>query len=96
MGGNRLDVFVRGGDNALYHRWWYGLGWSEFERLGGELEGAPAAVSRGPNLIDVFFRGTDNHLYQMSYDGSTWLPASRSWWRIPLRRCRVVVGTASA
>jgi hypothetical protein len=46
---NRLDVFVRGGDDALYHRWWDGLGWTDFERLGGKLEGAPAAVSRGPN-----------------------------------------------
>ena len=69
---NRLDVFVRGSDNALYHKSWNGIGWSPYERLGGNLEGAPAAISRGPNLIDVFFRGRDNHLYQKSYNGSTW------------------------
>jgi len=74
-GENRLDVFVKGGDNALYHIWWDGSVWSAYERLGENLEGAPAAISRAPNLIDVFFRGRDNHLYQKEYDGSTWLPA---------------------
>jgi hypothetical protein len=47
-GENRLDVFVKGDDNALYHRWWNGMAWSEYERLGGSLEGAPAAISRDP------------------------------------------------
>jgi hypothetical protein len=51
---NRLDVFVRGSDNALYQKSWNGIGWSAYQRLGGNLEGAPTAVSRGPNLIDAF------------------------------------------
>jgi hypothetical protein len=59
---NRLDVFVRGTDNALWHKWWNN-GWSGWESLGGVLTSAPAAVSWGPNRIDIFVRGTDNALW---------------------------------
>ena len=89
---NRLDVFARGSDNALYHKSWNGIGVERYERLGGNLEGAPAAISRGPNLIDVFFRGRDNHLYQMSYDGSTWRSLCRPRRRTAFRRRGVLVG----
>jgi hypothetical protein len=59
---NRLDVFVRGTDNALHHKAWDGR-WHGWEPLGGALTSEPAAVSRGPNQIDVFARGTDNALH---------------------------------
>jgi peptidoglycan hydrolase-like protein with peptidoglycan-binding domain len=58
----RLDGFVRGTDNALWHKWWNGSVWSGWESLGGVLSSGPAAVSWGPNRIDVFVRGTDNAL----------------------------------
>ena len=58
----RLDVFVRGTDNALWHKW-FSNGWSGWESLGGVLTSDPAAVSWGPNRIDVFVRGTDNALW---------------------------------
>ena len=32
---NRLDVFARGTDGALWHIWWNGRNWSEWESLGG-------------------------------------------------------------
>ena len=44
---NRLDVFVRGSDNALYHRSWNGISWSAYEWLGGNLEGAPQPFREG-------------------------------------------------
>jgi outer membrane protein assembly factor BamB len=69
---NRLDVFVRGTDNALYHRGWPGTTWGGWESLGGVLTSAPGAVSWGPNRIDVFVRGTDNQLYQRAWSGSAW------------------------
>ncbi|WP_245732727.1 hypothetical protein [Salinibacillus kushneri] len=28
---NRLDVFARGTDNALYHIWWNGMSWSNWQ-----------------------------------------------------------------
>lgn len=54
---NRLDTFVRGTDNALWHKWWDGSRWSDWESLGGNLTSDPAAVSWGPNRTDVFARG---------------------------------------
>jgi chitodextrinase len=71
---NRTDVFVRGTDNALYHRSWNGSTWSAWERLGGVLTSAPGAVSWGPDRIDVFVRGTDNALWHKGWDGgwSNW------------------------
>lgn len=67
---NRLDVFARGADNALYHRAWTGRGWSGWESLGGSLTSDPAAVSWGNGRIDVFARGVDNALYHKVYSGS--------------------------
>jgi peptidoglycan hydrolase-like protein with peptidoglycan-binding domain len=58
----RLDCFVRGTDNALWHKWFSG-GWSGWESLGGVLTSDPAAVSWGASRIDVFARGTDNALW---------------------------------
>jgi len=62
-GARRLDVFVRGSDNALYQDTYNGNGWSGFSSLGGAFVGAPAAVSWGAGHIDVFVRGADNALY---------------------------------
>jgi uncharacterized repeat protein (TIGR01451 family) len=81
----RLDLFWRGPDNHLKHRWvpYFG-GWSWEQDLGGTLAGAPAAVSSEPDSIDVFWRGPDDHLYWIYYPGPTgdWSAAqdlSQSW-----------------
>jgi hypothetical protein len=71
-GANRLDLFVKGTDNALWHRFWDGNSWSGWENLGGALVGGPAAVSWGPNRLDVFVRGTDNAMYHRFWTGSAW------------------------
>jgi hypothetical protein len=63
----RLDVFVRGTDDALWHKW-YEDGWSGWESLGGVMTSDPAAVSWGNGRIDVFARGTDNALWHRWYD----------------------------
>ncbi|MDF2533057.1 MAG: hypothetical protein K0Q65_2638, partial [Clostridia bacterium] len=88
---NRLDTFVRGSDNALYHKWWNGSRWSDWENLGGTLTSAPAAVSWGNNRIDVFGRGTNNAMWHIFWNGSRWsdwedlgggltsAPAAASW-----------------
>ena len=69
---NRLDVFGRGQNNALWHKWWNGTSWSGWEDLGGVLTSAPAAVSWGPNRIDVFGRGQNNSLWHKWWNGSSW------------------------
>ena len=101
---NRLDVFVRGTDNALWHKWWQN-GWSGWESLGGVLMSAPAAVSWGPNRIDIFVRGTDNALWHKWWNNAwsgweslggvlTSAPAVASW--APNRLDVFVRGTDNA
>ncbi len=85
----RLDVFVRGPDNALWHKW-YQNGWSGWESLGGVLASDPAVASWGSGRLDVFVRGTDNALWHKWYQNgwSGWeslegvltsAPAAASW-----------------
>jgi Repeat of unknown function (DUF346)/IPT/TIG domain len=71
----RLDVFIRGSDNALWHT--YSVNddgnWNSWDGLGGTLASAPAAVSwQDGNRIDVFVRGTDDGLYHRWWDGFRW------------------------
>jgi hypothetical protein len=61
-----LDVFVRGGDNALWHKWFQN-GWSGWESLGGYLTSSPAAASWSYGRIDVFVRGGDNALWHKCF-----------------------------
>jgi hypothetical protein len=64
---DRLDCFVKGTDNALYHKWWDGTRWSGWDSLGGVLVDTPGAVSWGPNRIDVFGPGTNKHMFHKSW-----------------------------
>jgi peptidoglycan hydrolase-like amidase len=68
-GEGRLDVFVQGTDNGLWHRWHDGA-WSDWEPLGGLLTAGPGSVSWAPGRIDVFVRGGDNQLWHLFYDGA--------------------------
>jgi hypothetical protein len=77
----RLDVFVRGTDNAMWHKWFQN-GWSGWESLGGVLTSGPAAASWAANRIDTFVRGTDNSLWH-------------KWWAlVPTVRVHTKVLTA--
>jgi phospholipase C len=67
----RLDVFGRGTDNAVWHRWWDGS-WSAWEPQGGALRSEPAVVSSGPGRLEVFGRGTDDALWRKRWTGSAW------------------------
>jgi hypothetical protein len=65
----RLDVFARGTDNALWHKW-YDNRWTDWEFLGGSLTSDPTAVCWDHGRIDVFARGADNTLHHRWYDGN--------------------------
>ena len=67
-GEGRIDVFVRGTDRALWHRWFTGGDWSRWESLGGVLNFGPAVSSWGSRRLDVFARGTDNTIFQRTFD----------------------------
>lgn len=53
---DRLDVFAKGTDNALRHKYWNGS-WSAWESLGGVFLHNPAAVScdtrRGTEIVPL-------------------------------------------
>lgn len=53
----RTDVFARGPDGGLWHRWFFN-GWHDWENLGRHLDSAPAATRDpvDPGVIDVFYR----------------------------------------
>ena len=71
-GANRLDCFVKGANNRMWHKWWNGSAWSGWQNLGGRIDGTPAAVSWGPNRIDCFVRGMNNHMWHKWWNGSHW------------------------
>lgn len=70
----RIDVFIRGQDNALWHKWWdSATGWSGWQSLGGILSSGPAAASCAAGHLDVIVRGQDGKtFYQMGFNGSSW------------------------
>ncbi|HLO18176.1 MAG TPA: hypothetical protein VK206_25315 [Anaerolineales bacterium] len=71
-GPNRIDCFGRGIDLHMWHKWWDGTVWSDWEDLGGILTSAPSVASWGPNRLDCFVRGTNNHMWHKWWDGLAW------------------------
>ena len=70
MGPNRIDVFVRGTDNQMWHKFGFGSGqWSGWEPQGGVLTSGPDVASWGSGRLDVFVRGTDDGLWHKWWDG---------------------------
>jgi hypothetical protein len=69
----RLDVFVRGSNGALYHKY-YQNGWSGWENLGGQLASGtgPAVASWNGGRLDVFVEGNNGALYHKWYSGGAW------------------------
>jgi hypothetical protein len=74
-GPGRLDTFVRGGDNALWHAFATpGTGFSGWENLGGQLTSGPAAVAWAFGRVDVVARGTDGGLWHKFWSQTVWSP----------------------
>ncbi|MBW4717124.1 hypothetical protein [Saccharothrix obliqua] len=72
--GTRLDVFVRGEDAHLWHKWWTdGVGWSGWEDLGGDIASAPSVISFDDGRLDVFARSAGNTLLHR------WWTAGGGW-----------------
>lgn len=70
-GANRIDFFVRGADNAIWHDWWNN-GWGSWESLQGYLTSAPAAASWGVNRLDVFAVDGSGNVTHKAWDGTSW------------------------
>lgn len=67
----RIDVFVRGGDSAIWRRTWT-TSWGAWTSMGGGTTSAPAVTSRGENRLDLFVRGTDGQIWRRYNDGAGW------------------------
>ena len=78
-GANPLDIFGKGTDNSIYHKYYDGSSWQPkgdtTENLGGgeSFIYAPAVVSWGPNRTDVFAIAKNLTLLHQYWDGTTWL-----------------------
>lgn len=72
-GSNRMDVFARGAENALWTRSWNGSNWGAWGFIGGALSSGPGAVSWGVNRIDVVAHATNgNSVAHWWFDGASW------------------------
>ena len=60
MGENRIDVFIRGKDNAVLHNWWSSNRWFDWQSLGGVSTSTPVVSSWGADKFVVFVKGTEN------------------------------------
>jgi glutamate-1-semialdehyde aminotransferase len=69
--GERLHLFARGDDGALYHRSGDGESWEPWASLQGVVVSSPAAAVAGHRLL-VYVRGGDDAVFEKSHDGLRW------------------------
>jgi peptidoglycan hydrolase-like protein with peptidoglycan-binding domain len=58
----RLEIFVRGTDRAVWHKW-QSNGWSGWHSLGGRITSNIGVGQNKDGRLEVFARGTDNALW---------------------------------
>ncbi len=98
-GSLRMDLFIRGGDNGIWHRYtsddinWPG-NWENLGSAGGGFTGEPATATWMPGRLDVFAIGYDGNLWHKWWDGTSWQPTSSPGWQNI--GCGGVTGTPSA
>lgn len=70
-----LEVFARGTDNALWHKWQAPGGWSDWHSLGGNLRGGPTVAIHAGGGLEVFSVASDGalwHIWQEAHGWSQW------------------------
>ena len=73
-GPDRVDVFCRGDDLALWSRsWTSATQWGPWQRLGGQLFGdVEATVHPGEAVPEVYAAGLDLALWRYRWIGDRW------------------------
>ncbi|MBP2472439.1 alpha-galactosidase [Crossiella equi] len=61
--GNRIDLFVRGLDDAAYRRTFQNGHWGGWQKLGGKLTDAPSVAFTSPDDWTLFARGADGKVW---------------------------------
>jgi eukaryotic-like serine/threonine-protein kinase len=83
---DRLDVVVRGGDDALWLRTLEGGAWRAWRRLGYAVEGKPAMASWGHGRLDVIAKAKgEERLIHLPRERKeyAWCHADQDWWCDP-------------
>ncbi|GAB3435554.1 PLL family lectin [Flindersiella endophytica] len=76
-----LDLFARGTDNQLYHRWWTaGNPWTCWESLQGNVASAAGVASHGAGILHLGVLGNDGRVIDRSFVNSGYLGAGWSNW----------------
>jgi hypothetical protein len=80
-GGQRLDIFVRGTDEYIWHKYRDDKNvWHDWTSIGGlKMTSAPSAVARANGQMSLFARGQNNQIWTTTYTLATdrwsaWLP----------------------
>jgi hypothetical protein len=78
----RLDVFQRGQNGDVLHKWGDGTTWfpspARWESLGGSITGQPTAVSWAAGRLDLFGRAADGTVCHKWFEGG-WGPSATGW-----------------
>lgn len=85
--GGDLTLLAVGTEGPLQSRWWNGTQWgpsdTDWQSLGGQVAGAPVAVSRAPfgnpNGFDVFALSRGGSIQHKWWDGAQWGPTASDW-----------------
>ncbi|KAK9437889.1 peptidoglycan binding protein [Metarhizium brunneum] len=82
--GTRTDLFMRGADNAIHHKYYDGAAWTPgvetWTSLGGNTTGSPKAICWAAGRIDVFARSAaDKSVLWKAWDGDKWVPEGADW-----------------
>lgn len=75
-----LDVFARGADDQLYHRWWVPGVWTCWQGLRGELASGAGVASHGPGILHLGVLAPDNRIVDLSFVNRSNLSGGWSNW----------------
>lgn len=76
-----MDLFARGPDNALWHRWWAeGQPWTCWESLRGDLVSGAGVASHGAGILHFGALGRDGRIKDRSFVNSGSLTGGWSNW----------------
>lgn len=77
-----LDLFARGTDNQLYHRWWTaGKPWTQWQSLRGELASGAGVASHNNGVLHLGVLGPDNRIHDRSFVNDGMLVGGWSNWK---------------
>jgi hypothetical protein len=90
-GWGNLDVYVRGTDGHVYHRYLAGNNWYGYDDMGSPFDTDPAATSLGAGT-SIILAGRSGRLYMKQYASGAW----GAWSALPVVTSALAAGTGPA